>query len=149
MRRTTLFALVAVATAFGPMPIEENPAEDEGPEAGNRRELRRRRHRLPGKYQRAHAGLEPIGTQWRESKARAKKREHSFAESYDHYGRPHQQRDVDDVELQDAEREERERIVAGILEQLKPAVAGGLNKGFDSGKLPGWMPPRLPSCRRR
>ena len=94
MRRTTLFALVAVATAFGPMPIEENPAEDEGPEAGNRRELRRRRHRLPGKYHRAHVGLEPIGTQWRESKARAKKREHRFAESYDHYGRPHQHRDA-------------------------------------------------------
>ena len=41
MRRTTLFALVAVATAFAPLPIEERPAADEGPGAGNPRERRR------------------------------------------------------------------------------------------------------------
>ena len=102
MRRTTLFALVAVATAFAPMPVEESPpAVEEGPEAGNRRELRRRR-RLPGKYRRTRAGLQPIGMWPDGSKARAKKQVHRVEESYEHYRRPH--RGVDRMELQDDER---------------------------------------------
>ncbi len=77
---------------------------EEGPEAGNRRELRRRRRRLPGKYRRTRAGLQPIGMWPDGSKARAKKQAHRVEESYEHYRRPH--RGVDRMELQDDERTE-------------------------------------------